>query len=61
MGLHENLLRGIYAYGGFLAAVTLSGQPLASVQLAFVTLTAVKYPETFAILHHAPPLSFGLR
>lgn len=22
MGLHENLLRGIYAYGGFLAAVT---------------------------------------
>ncbi len=21
MGLHENLLRGIYAYGGFLAAV----------------------------------------
>ena len=22
MGLHENLLRGIYAYGGFLAALT---------------------------------------
>ena len=35
MGLHENLLRGIYAYGGFLAAVTLSGQPLALVQPAF--------------------------
>ena len=29
--------------------------------LPFVTLTAVKCPEIFAILPHAPPLSFGLR